>query len=348
MNLRRMTAFLLAVVVLCGVGARAALWQAKQEAKGMSAQATRFLTTLPDDQRAKAAMKFDAPSRVGWHFIPKPFEGPQARTGVTVKEMNLESRKAAFDLLQTGLSEAGLAKVQQVMTLEAIIAKIEGPMPNRPFTRDPEMYYFAVYGEPGKGRWSWRCEGHHVSMNFTLDGDKLISATPSFLGANPGEVKEGPHKGLRVLEQREDLARALLKSCDEAQRKVVLQAAKAPDDLRGGGAAQPDRDPAVGLKVAQLTEEQRRLFRLLLESYALTMAPDIAESWMSDLKQAGEDAVQFAWWGGEERGEGHYYRVQGPTFLIEYNNTQGNANHVHSMWRDMSGDFGVKFAGAQP
>ena len=299
------------------------------------------METLNDEQTKLALLKSDAAQRTGWHFIPKPFTGEQARCGVTIKSMNETSRAAALKLLAAGLSDAGFQQVQKVMSLEGILAKIEGPVPNRAWTRDPEMYYFTVFGKPGEKRWGWRCEGHHVSLNFVVEGDKLVSATPSFLGANPGEVPSGPDKGLRVLERREDLARSLLKSCDEKQHAVVLQDPKAPDDLRGGGAAQPDQTPAVGLAFGDMTEQQQKLMQLLLETYTENMAPDIASTWMKDLNQAGREKIKFAWWGEENRGQRHYYRVQGPTFLIEYNNTQNGANHVHSMWRDTKGDFGI-------
>lgn len=343
MKSRQLLALLLAVAVLSGV-ASSALLQRGETAPSMTKSANAFLDTLSDKEKGLVVMKFDDPNRLGWHFIPKPFSGPQARKGVPIKEMNEKSRAAAMKLVSTGLSQAGFQKAKEVMELEGILAKIEGPKPDRAWSRDPQMYYFTVYGTPGKGRWGWRCEGHHLSLNFVVEGDRLVSATPSFYGANPGEVPEGEHKGLRILKQREDVARAILKSCDKEQKQVAHRSDKAPDEIRGAGEPQPVLTAAEGLAVAKMDDSQKKLLRVLLESYAEAMAPEIAAKWLGDMEKAGYDNVYFAWWGGTERGDRHYYRVQGPTFIIEYNNTQNGANHIHSIWRDTSGDFGVSLA----
>lgn len=354
MHTRRFLAFVAACVLLGGVATNA-FFQRPSSAPGMTAAAKEFLASLDDTQRAAAAMKFDDPYRLAWHFIPKPFEGPQGRKGVTLKSMNEKSRAAAMKLVAAGLSESGYKTATQIMAIEQLLAKLEGPMPERKFQRDPQMYFFTVYGTPGSDRWGYRCEGHHLSLNFVIEGEKLVSATPTFFGANPGEVPEGDQKGLRILERREDVARTLLKSLDEEQKKAAVQSDKAPDDLRGGGgpalptgeqvmAPHPDPSPAVGLAAGKMTAEQKKVLKMLLEEYSLSMAADIATEWTTDLEKAGFDNIQFAWWGGENRHERHYYRVQGPTFIIEYNNTQSNANHVHSMWRNTKGDFGVPVA----
>ncbi|MEK6239535.1 MAG: DUF3500 domain-containing protein [Planctomycetales bacterium] len=341
MNSRRFLVLTLALGLMVGVGA-SALFQ-KTSAPAMTTAAKAFLKSLPKEQRKAASFAYDHPNRVGWHFIPKPFEGKAARKGVTLKSMSKECRKAAHELLRTGLSEAGYTETVKVMSLEGILAKIEGPVPDRAWTRDPEMYYFTVYGKPGKGRWGWRCEGHHLSLNFVVEGDQLVSATPAFYGSNPADVPEGPHKGLRVLAKREDLALELFNSMDPAQQKIVLQAKEAPRDLRGGGVAQPETTAAVGLSAKKMTKDQQKVLRMLLESYAQTMASDVSEKWLKAAGSGFED-IHFAWWGASQRGEGVYYRVQGPLFLIEYANTQNGANHVHSYWRDLKGDFAVPLA----
>ena len=343
MKSRQLLALLLAVAVLTGV-ASSALLQRGKTAPTMTSAADAFLKTLSADEKALVVMKYDDPERVGWHFIPKPFEGPKARKGLTLKSMNEKTRAAALKLVSTGLSESGFQKTKQVMELEGILAKIEGPKPDRAWTRDPEMYYFTVFGKPGIGRWGWRCEGHHLSLNFVIEGDKLVSATPSFYGANPGEVPEGEHKGLRILEQREDVARAILKACDKEQKKAAHLSDKAPDEIRAAGKPQPVVTAAEGLAAGKMSDSQKKMLRVLLESYAQTMAPEIAARWLGDLDKAGFDKVYFGWWGGTERGERHHYRVQGPTFIIEYNNTQNGANHIHSIWRDTSGDMAVPLA----
>lgn len=341
MKRHQLAAWSAALLLMVGIAYAAVFW--KSSAPAMTTAAQKFLKTLPEEQHERATFAYDDPNRVAWHFIPKPFEGKGARQGVTIKEMSKESRQAAHHLLMTGLSEAGYDMTKQVMKLEDILGKIEGPRPNRPWTRDSEMYYFSVFGTPGKGRWGWRCEGHHLSLNFVVEGDQLLSATPSFYGSNPATVPEGPHKGLRTLAAREDVARELLKSMDEKQQKIAWKSKKAPDDLRAAGDAQPPTTPPEGIAVPDLNEHQKKLLKMLLETYADDMAQDIAAEWLGGAQKTF-DKIHFAWWGGDAKGQGHYYRVQGPTFLIEYCNTQNGANHIHSYWRDLKGDFALPLA----
>ena len=343
MKVYRLPALALALSLLAAAGYAANLYRSAT-AESMTGAANAFLATLSDEQQQIVIHEFDDPERTAWHFIPKPFEGEAARAGLTLKSMNEKNRAAAKKLLTTGLSQSGYKLTNEVMELEGILSKIEGPVEGRPWSRDPQMYYFSVFGKPGKGRWGWRCEGHHLSLNFEIEGDKLISATPAFYGANPATVPAGPHKGLRTLAARADLARELYKSLSAEQAKSVLQAKEAPDDLRSAGDAQPSTTKAVGLDAGSMSESQQKILRMLLEEYANTMSQDIAMAWLGDVDSAGFENVKFAWWGSSEPGDRHYYRVQGPTFIIEFCNTQNDANHIHSFWRDLRGDFGVSLA----
>jgi hypothetical protein len=299
----------------------------------MASAANRFLATLDDEAKSRAVFAFDSPERLNWHFIPRP------RKGLPLKDMNSAQRALAFGLLSTGLSAAGTLKATTIMSLDQVLKEIEkgsGPV------RDPELYFVTVFGEPSdRGKWGWRVEGHHLSLNFVVSDGKIISATPTFFGANPAEVRSGPRKGLRTLADIEDRALRLLQALDDGQKKLAVIAEKAPGDIRAANTPQPPTDPAEGIAFAQLSDAQKPMLRALIESYAADMPLEVAQAWLDEIEKAGIDSVKFAWAGAAERTQQHHYRVQGPSFLIEFNNTQNGANHIHSVWRNMLGDFGV-------
>jgi hypothetical protein len=212
-----------------------------------------------------------------------------------------------------------------------------------PIVRDPELYYLTVFGDPSaKGAWGWRLEGHHVSLRFAIDnGRMLVSSTPQFLGANPAEVPYGygPHTGLRVLAAQEDSARALVVALDSKQQAIAIVAPK-PRGFASGTTVKFDPQTPVGLGVSQMSSKHRDMLMKLIDSYASIMPPDIAAERMARIKAAGIDKIMFAWSGALEKGQQYQYQVQGPTFLIEHQNTQNNGNHIHAVWRDFNGDFG--------
>ena len=228
------------------------------------------------------------------------------------------------------------------MSLEQVLKDLEkgsGPV------RDPERYFVSVFGKPSsRGKWGWRIEGHHLSLNFTLEDGKIASATPAFFGANPAEVRTGTREGLRTLAEIEDRALRLVQALTPEQAKVAVVADKAPNDIRAANTPQPPTDEAVGLALKDMNENQHDMIKALVESYAGDMPPEVAHAWMTEIRDAGPAGVKFAWFGPQDRSQGHAYRIQGPTFLIEFNNTQNGANHIHSVWRSMLGDFGVPIA----
>ena len=305
----------------------------QRSAPTMATAATNFLAALTPDQRQRATFAFDSAERLRWHFVPQ-FE----RNGLQIKEMTEPQRKLAHELLKTGLSARGYTTYTQIMQLENILKAVEngsGP------TRDPEGYRFSVFGAPAaKGTWGWRVEFHHVSLHFDVVNGTAISSTPSFAGANPAEVKDGPQKGQRTLGTLEDSARALVTALDEPQRKVAIFTNVALNDIVTGNALDIKPLSPEGVKASAMTGAQRDLLIKVLDGYAGLMAPDIAADRMAKVKKAGIENIAFAWAGSIERGQKHYYRVQGPTFLIEFDNTQNDGNHVHSVWRDFNGDFG--------
>ena len=310
----------------------------------MTKSAERFLSSLSAEQSAKARMAFDDPKRLDWHFIPKA-----ERKGLQIKEMTPDQRKLAHALLHSGLSEVGYEKATTIMSLEAILHELEkGTGTN---IRDTERYYFTLFGTPGlQGKWGWSVEGHHLSLNFVVNSGKLVSATPAFFGANPAIVKSdldvGPKKGKQTLAKEETLAFELLASLSATQRQVAVIDAKAPADIRGPATPQAPNEPPAGLVSEKMSEPQQKALWALLEAYAGKMPPEVGSAWLAEIKNAGTQKIHFAWAGADKPGIGHYYRVQGPTFLVEFVNVQPDsaknpANHIHSVWRSLAGDFGV-------
>jgi len=212
-----------------------------------------------------------------------------------------------------------------------------------PVIRDPELYYVTVFGDPSaQGAWGWRLEGHHVSLRFAVDNGKLlVSSTPQFLGSNPAEVPYGygPYTGLRVLAAQEDAARSLVLALD-AKRQAIAIVAPNPRGFASGTTVKFDAQTPVGLPMSQMTAAERGMLMKLIDSYATIMPADIAAARLAKIKSAGTDTIAFAWSGSTEKGRQYQYQVQGPTFLIEHNNTQNNGNHIHAVWRDFNGDFG--------
>ena len=299
-------------------------------ASAMSTAALKFLDSLNDEQEAAVRFPFDGEDRFDWHFIPRE------RKGVALKTMTGSQRAAALDLVRTGLSEEGFTKAEIIRQLEQILFNQEGRD-----IRDPDLYFFMVFGEPGDGNtWGWRYEGHHISQNWTIVNGTAIAATPQFFGSNPAEVRDGPRQGLRVLGSEEDQARALLGSLNESQRAAALLSKEPPSDILTRSQQRVTLLEDFGVAHRDLDMDQQAALWSIIEEYASAQPAPVAEERLASVHDAGLDGIRFAWMGGDAQGEPHYYRIQGSTFLIEYDNTQGNANHVHSVWRDFDGDFG--------
>lgn len=339
MAFRRMIS---ALVVMVAMGALLIANQTQEASSGlgMSKAATGFLKSLNDAQKAKATFAYDDKERTNWHFIPRE------RKGLPLKELEGAALQSALTLIRSGLSESGYDQTLNVMSLEETLYLLEGGnREERRAKRDPQKYFLSVFGTPAdSGVWGWRLEGHHVSLNYSIKDGKVISSTPEFFGANPGTIEAGPGRTIRVLGAEEDIARQILKQCNDEQQKLCWLSKEAPDDLRGGGVLQPIHEAAVGIPASKLSADQKKLLGELLTEYLKNMPADIVQERRARLEKAGMDNIYFAWWGSSERNDRHYYRVQGPTFIIEYNNTQNSANHVHSMWRDLAGDFAIPLA----
>jgi hypothetical protein len=308
----------------------------------MARAANDFLASLTEDQRAKATLPFDDPERFNWHFVPlQDAQKRPTRKGLRLEEMNEAQQRAARELVRTGTSPDGYQKATTIMSLESILHELEKAGP----VRNPGWYFFTVFGTPSRtGRWGWRVEGHHLSLNFVVDGANIVSATPAFFGANPAIVRQGARKGTRALPEAEELAGLLVAALDTDQKAAAHQGMQFPEVE--GQTKRPRVGTPAGLAGAKMTEKQRTLLWKLLRAYAGRMPADVAAAELQDVEKAGLDQVYFAYAGEVAPGTPHTYRVQGPTFRVEFLNVQADsahnpANHIHSVWRNAKGDFGV-------
>ena len=305
---------------------------AAQDVAPTTKEAEQFLATLDATQRTKAALPFAGDERENFHYTPQ-----ERRAGLPFKEMTDAQKDAAMKLLSSALSDKGKLKVTQIMTLETVLAEIE----KKPEYRDAGKYAVSIYGTPGDPKgWGWRFEGHHVSLSFTLVDGKKISLTPSFLGSNPAEVREGPHTKMRVLAAEEDLSRTLVTTLLLDGNSDVIFSEKPPTEILSAENRKATALDPVGIPSTEMTEAQRKALIELISEYTGRYRKEFAEADMAKIEKAGLDKIRFAWSGGIKPGEAYYYRIQGPTFLIEALNSQNNANHIHAAWRDFEGDFG--------
>src|SRR5437773_1597170 len=331
-----------ALVAALAVGSMVA---AERSSSAMATAATRFVNALTPDQRQQASFAFDSDDRLHWHFIPTE---TFPRKGLLVQSMNESQRKLAQELLKAGLSQRGYLTATSIMDLETVLGaleaagrSVEAQPRSAPLVRNPVGYFFSIFGTPSaRDTWGWRVEGHHVSLHFNVVNGTLVASSPTFFGSNPAEVREGPKKGLRILGAEEDAARALLGSLDASQKTKAIFDAKAPGDMLTMAEVNINPLSPTGMPYDAMTPAQRDLLMKLVDVYTGYMPADIAADRTERLKKAGLEKIAFAWAGETERGKKHYYRIQGPTFLVEYDNTQNDGNHIHSVWRDFDGDFG--------
>ncbi|HCN28828.1 MAG TPA: hypothetical protein DIT64_08670 [Verrucomicrobiales bacterium] len=334
---------LLSTLVLLSPFAAPAHRLGAHEAGAQMAQvAAVFLASLSPEQKTRATFAFEDAERVNWHFIPRE------RNGLPMKDMTPQQRLLAHALMNTGLGFRGSAKAATIMSLEEVLYQIEGADESKRAAvrerRDPEKYFVSIFGTPDvKGAWGWRIEGHHLSLNFTIKDGRLLRATPAFMGSNPGELRQGPLTGLRVLGREEDLGRELVKSLTGEQFQKAVVADVAPKEMLTAAEQRVDPLKPDGLSAAEMTDAQKAKLNEIIQEYLGRVRPEIAQETWDEIGKNGP--VFFGWAGGRERGEPHYYRVQGATFLIEYDNVQGEANHPHSVFRSFDGDFGRDLLG---
>lgn len=290
-----------------------------------------WLESLSDAQRSQAQLPFESAERENWNYVP------MRRAGVPLADLGPGAREQIDPLLRSALSPRGFETAQGIVAHETVLAQIEGD----PVRRDPGRYYTVVFGEPApRAPWAWRFEGHHLSVNSTHIEGQPQTVAPLFMGSNPARVPSGNKAGLRLLAAEEDLARALIRMLPEARRQRAMLSERAFSDIV------TRNDPKVrgldmeGLAAEAMTQEERDQLRKLLHVYADRMTQAAAKDQLERIERAGFHKLHFGWAGSLDAGKPHYYRIHGPTVLIEYDNTQNNANHIHTVWRDLERDFG--------
>jgi hypothetical protein len=306
-------------------------------AREIAAAVRTWLDSLDDAQRARATFDVDAAERFVWAYTPGP------REGLAIRDMRPDQRVAASGIVASAMSSRSAGEIAAVIALETVLGELErsagGWGAER---RDPDLYWFAVFGQPGSpGPWSWRIGGHHVAIHVSVAGDRVVGVTPSFLGANPAVIPSGPRADERTLPGEEALARAVLAELTPRERGAAVVSASAPADiLTGTGRVADLRSVPVGVRHANLHTSAKAALERLIRHYVDRVRPDVADDAWSRIAAAGIGDVTFAWAGAEAPGRGHYYAVRGPGFVIEYDNTQNGANHIHAVWRDLENDWG--------
>lgn len=317
---------LLAAATFLPFGAASA--QTVEAGTRIAEAATRFLASLDEAQRAKTLIAFDAPNREDWHYIPR------SRQGLTLGEMRPNQTQAARALFASVLNDKGLKLLDDVRVLEGVLREQQGSF------RDPERYYVSIFGTPGQFPWGWRFEGHHLSFNVALAKAGHVTVTPFFVGAHPATVRDGANRGLRTLGPAEDLARQLMSGLPEQSRRLAIIADRSFGEIVASPQREKDLGQPRGLELAAMDGAARNLVEALLDRFLSALTPDLAAAQKKRVIEQELQKFRFAWAGSQAPGEAHYFRLHGPATLIEHDNTQNGANHIHSVWRDLGADFG--------
>ena len=294
--------------------------QAVSLGSSMAQAANLFLASLPKTQADLGRFSFEDSERTRWHWTV-PSSVP--RNGLPLGEMNQEGRKFALALLRSSLSETGYAQAVQIVALQLELGSDDG------------LYYVSVFGTPGSARWGWRFEGHHFSRHFTVVGER-ISMTPFFLGAWPTRSNAGG----RAMPREEDAARELVRSLGVAERRTVIFQKESLTSHVTQNAVRVSPLEPVGIGIAQLNAAQQALTLEIVRTFLNTL-PKIVGAPL--LERSGRElaAARFAWAGSLEPGQSQYYRIQGASFLREFDNSRNSGTHIHSVWREFAGDFGA-------
>ncbi len=303
----------------------------------MSELANQFIGKLDVTQRSKALFRFDHPNRYKWHYTPV------VQQGLMLKDMSKEQTQAAFNMMNIAYSDRSMQESHEIIEIETILSEWEDIIGKKSrFERSPLRYWFSVFGNPGGIEpWGFKVGGHHIALCVTVVGKDKLNATPLFIGVNPAKVMHGKHKGKRVLAKEEDLARALLLTLSPEQKKSAVVDPTPPADIltKNYRVATPGTIPQ-GIDFSKLHDTQRTHLLNLVRHYVDRWTKSISTSYWRELQSAGWESLSFTWAGGQEAGKPHYYAIQNNKFVIEYDNTQDGANHIHSVLRDFSNDWG--------
>jgi Protein of unknown function (DUF3500) len=285
----------------------------------MEVTAERFLSRLRPGLRRRASFPFGSTERTRWHWtINETFP----RRGVPLTEMTTGERRATLELLEASVSGPGFRKAREIMSLQRFLG------------RDPTLYFASVFGRPGSPRWGWRFEGHHLSLHFTIAGGGITS-TPFFLGAWPTRTP----RGLQPMAREEEAARELVRGLDATTRAAVVFRQESLTDHLTQNAVRVRPLPPVGLRLRDLGSGERRLAREIVDTYLGVLPAHEGQQLRTRIERGGFDRLRFGWSGALQPGRPHYYRLQGPTFLLEFDNSRNEGTHIHSVWRDYVRDF---------
>ena len=303
-------------------------------AKQMADTCNALLNSLSETQKAKATYAYEDGERLFWYYPPLN------RHGLALRDMDAKQRELAHAVMASGLTEKSYEQAKLIIDHELVLGPLEKEQGAVTFVRDPELYYFTVFGQPGGADpWGWRAEGHHVSLHFSIWGDKVISMTPFFCGSNPAEVRKGPKTGLRILGTREDLSFDLVESLDKGQRGEAIIYDKAPLDILTYNSSKVSLPKEEGLPASRMSGTQKEMLMSLVSEYVNQVRSDLSQGRLDAIKEQGIDGFRFAWAGPTEKNQEHYYRIHGGNFVVEFDNRQDGANHIHSVWREIENDF---------
>jgi hypothetical protein len=296
----------------------------------MAEAAAIFLASLAPEQRSQAMFPVESPERSTWDYRP------HARSGIAWHELDFSQQELAYALLASGLSRQGYAKAMAIMSLESVLQSLTGSQ-----MYHPNFYYLTVFGTPGDPKaWGWQVDGHHLSVNFLVVESRHLAVTPNFFGANPAKILSGPLAGLRALAGEEELARRLLQALTADQRGRTLISPECPQDIITDNDRRARLDDPRGLPCREMNPEQQRQLQDLVLEYVSRLPREVADERLNRIDKEDWGYLHFAWAGSPDPGQPHYYRLHGPSFLVEYDNIQNNANHIHTVWRDFKDDWG--------
>ena len=306
-----------------------------QAAGEMRSAALALLASLDANQKSAISFSYYDGERIFWYYPPLN------RHGLALRDMNEAQRKLAYDLMATGLTEDSNRKAQLIIEHEAVLGPLEKEQGRVTWDRNPLLYSWTIFGDPGSDAepWGWRVEGHHVSLHYSVWGDWVLSMTPFFFGANPAEVRNGPKQGLRILGDSQDIALELMDSLDSGQKSRAVIYDEAPADIITFNASRASLPKEEGLPASALSGAQREMLMALASEYVTRIRSDLAEEKLTALRDGGLEKIHLAWGGPIDRAQPHYYRLHGGNFVVEYDNRQNGANHIHSVLRDVSNDF---------
>ena len=303
-------------------------------ASSMSDAASTWMDSLDSEQRSKATFHYMDGERIFWYYPPLN------RHGLPLRDMDGNQRNLALSLLATGLTDETNRQANLIIEHEEVLGPLEAESGHVTWPRDPELYYWTVFGDPaGSDPWGWRAEGHHLSVHYSVWGDQILAVTPFFLGANPAEVRKGPKLGQRILGQREDLAIELMASLDAGQRSKAIIHDNAPWDILGYNSSKQAIHNDEGLAARDLNGTQKEMLMTLISEYVGGVPEPVAADRMARIRDTGLDDYRLVWAGALDRSRDHYYRIHGGQFIVEFDNIQNGANHIHSVWRDVENDF---------